>query len=523
MGCQAPACLGLPAQYTATGAKVELRGPGPVRTGAAGSRRPTAGRGRHNAAVSPKFRPAGGSAHAPVFKTRYNGAMQFSDTIAAVSSAPGPAWRGIIRLSGPDARAIARAAAAPPPPTLAGISYHTLTAAAAPMMLVQFAAPRSFTGEHIAELHLPGSPALLRMVMHELLAAGARQAEPGEFTARAFYHGKIDLTAAEGIAATISAGNLRQLRAAGALRDGKLHGWCAEFADQLADVLALLEAGIDFSDEPGMSFIDAATMRQRIGDMIGGMVDLRKDAVRWERLDALPLVALAGRPNVGKSSLLNRLAGTPRAIVSPQAGATRDQLHVTIAGRRGDVRLVDTPGVETADMPMTAEMAAARRAALAEADLVLLITDPADSADTIAMLKMELPNPHPAALTVLNKCDLLTGPADARDNTATTAVSALTGQGIGALQRRIDAILECNESTASHSTALNARHLDLLNQAVESLHRAAGIADAGALELHAELLASELRQALDALGGISGRITSDDVLGRIFGAFCIGK
>lgn len=449
--------------------------------------------------------------------------MQFSDTIVALSSAPGPAARGIIRLSGPAAWEIVAAAVKPAPPAYAKISYHTLTVAAAPTMVILFAAPASFTGEHIAELHLPGSPALLRMVTQQLLAAGARQAEPGEFTARAFYHGKMDLTQAEGIAATISAGNNRQLRAAAALRDGALHAWCDDLAEGLADVLALLEAGIDFSDEPGVSFIDAATMRHRIASMIGRINSLQRHAVRWELLDTLPLVALVGRPNVGKSSLLNRLAGVHRAIVSPQAGATRDQVGITIAGRRGLIRLVDTAGIDSAATPLTTAMATARCAAVKQADLVLLVTDPTDTPESVALLMKQLPASHPQTLTVLNKCDLIASSAPLHAEADVCVVSALAGHGIAALQQRMDALLDDGEATAVHSTTLNARHQILLDEASAALERAMAFAHDDALVLHAELLASELRQALDALGGISGHINSDDVLGRVFGKFCIGK
>ena len=183
------------------------------------------------------------------------------------------------------------------------------------------------------------------MVLDAVLAAGARQAEPGEFSARAFFHGKCDLTEAEGIAATIGAENERQLRAAAALRDGALHRWCQTLCDRLGDMLALVEAGIDFSDEPDVSFISPAELQRQIAAIAADIARAQSHAVQWESLDMLPAVVLLGRPNVGKSSLLNALAGHDRAIVSPIAGTTRDAVSTVIQTPAGPVRLVDAAGI----------------------------------------------------------------------------------------------------------------------------------------------------------------------------------
>jgi len=450
--------------------------------------------------------------------------MLTSDTIAAISSAPGGALRGIVRLSGQDAWKHAFSVLAQPPvEPLPGHAYQVaLASPPLPLELLLFRGPHSFTGEDIAELQLPGSPALLRMVMDDLLHAGARQAGPGEFTARAFFHGKIDLTEAEGIAATIAAANDRQLRAATTLRDGALHQWITKKAEAIADILALMEAGIDFTDQEGVSFISGDQVRHRLRDIIMDIRVAPQQAIRWDQLDAHPTVVLTGRPNVGKSSLVNALLGQDRALVSPVAGTTRDALSALLPTSGGLIRLVDVAGVDRDQQELSAKMNQARARALRQADLILLVVDPWDDDATVSADLDGLTHPSPTLriCVITNKADI--APTHIPHN-GRLLVSAKTGQSLSELKELIVGEVMAAETTRGHLLPLNQRHRKLLREAIVPLERVAFEASNENLERHPELLAADLRHALDLLGEISGAISPDDVLGRIFSSFCIGK
>jgi tRNA modification GTPase len=477
--------------------------------------------------------------------------MLMSDTIFAISSPPSPGGaRGILRLSGPAAHALVRALSDLPLAAVRGCFPMNLDLSpgqspGAPVSLacfaLLFAAPRSFTGQDCAELHLPNSPALLAHLQERLLAAArtlqlaARPAEPGEFSARAFFNGKIDLTEAEGIAATINATNQTQLRAAASLRSGDLHKEMDRLADQLANLLALIEAAIDFTDEEGVEFIGPAQLRQQLGALGRELHDLLAHAVRADRLDALPTVVFIGRPNVGKSSLINALARTDRSITSPIAGTTRDRLSITLHTGAGPVRLVDVPGEETAVDELRTKMMATRELALLEADLIVeVVTHPADLA--AAGAGTEERSRFPASkITVLNKSDLL--PAATGSSPSPTAaeakapaqadwqkVSALTGSNIDRLREEISRQVATRTAStiAAQIPALNQRHRAILHE-VQLLLRAIEGSTGEEMIRRPELLAAELRRALDLLGGITGAISPDEIIGRIFSRFCIGK
>ena len=450
--------------------------------------------------------------------------MQTHDTIVAISSPAGSAPRGIIRLSGPRSWAIAtsilRPLAAPRPFCWIDAWLWDI---ALPVGLILFRAPHSFTGQDNAELHIPGSPALLAMIMDKLLANAARQAEGGEFSARAFLNGKLDLTEAEGIAATISARSGHQLRAAASLRQGSLHRWVQQQADTLADILALVEAGIDFSDEPGVSFIALDELRQRLDAVSQTMQVLESRSVSWEALAAMPTVVLLGRPNVGKSSLLNALSGKQRAIVSPVAGTTRDALSVDLSDASRSVRLVDAAGVETDNTPMADLMNDARRQTLLRADVILLVIDHTDRDSSLQALLDEVQDTHVWKIIVRNKSDLSAGlrSAPATISLPWINVAAKTGDSLPALRELLFDYAHRQAPVAEDCLTLNSRHQLLLRQARAALRRAGQmLTSSGQCP---ELLAADLRAALDDLGAISGTISSDDVLGRIFGSFCIGK
>ena len=460
-----------------------------------------------------------------------------SDTIAAFATAVAPAARIVLRTSGPRAISVATELCAELPAS-AGQVTLAFASLRCPAWVYLFHAPRSYTGEDTVEYHLPGSPVLGRMLFDDLLARGIRSAEAGEFTARAYFAGKLDLTEAEGVAATIAAGNAAELAAARQLLAGELARRLLPVTDRIADTLALVEIGIDFAEED-VTFLDVAEVRRRVAEAGALLAALVADSDRFEPLSHEPRVVLAGRPNAGKSSLLNALAGVGRAVVSPVAGTTRDVLSAPVDLPRGRVQLVDAAGVETEPGrvgPVPAEPASravdtersrdadrARRGlrppradtarlcavavamqsraatAIASADVLVLVRDATDD-------RPDVPLPRPPDLRVTNKVDL----------TGTPGVSAITGEGLDGLRLAIDttAFGRCG---AGGRLALNRRHLSAVAEARAALARAA---DRAAL---AELAAADLRAALDAVGSVVGSVTPDDVLGRIFGTFCIGK
>ena len=450
--------------------------------------------------------------------------MQTNDTIAAISSSAGPAERGIIRLSGAMSWTIVQSVLRPVPETIPNFWINAwLMDIALPAGLICFKAPRSFTGQDVAELHIPGSPALLGMMLEKILANGARQAEAGEFSARAFLNGKLDLTEAEGIAATISARSYHQLRAAASLRHGRLHQWVQQRADELADTLALVEAGIDFSDEPGVSFIPSDQLQQRLEALSGAIQSLESRSVSWEALPAMPTVVLLGRPNVGKSSLLNALSGQDRAMVSPVAGTTRDAISIELSDLSRTVRLVDAAGVEDQNTAMANLMNDARRQTLLRADLILLVLDNADTAGTLRTLLDEVKDANVWKIMVRNKSDLSGGlrAPPAEQSSPWMNVAAKTGMNLPALRDMIFDYAHRQAPMADDCLTLNNRHQQLLRQARSALRRAEDILKTSGQ--FPELLAADLRAALNDLGSISGAIGSDEILGRIFGSFCIGK
>ena len=447
--------------------------------------------------------------------------MNSGDTIAAFSSPVAPAARIILRISGPGAIELAGrlTEGALPKPSSAARVWLGVNELKFPAWIYLFGAPRSYTGEDLVEFHLPGNPLLAQMTLQYLLRLGARLADAGEFTARAYFNGRIDLTEAEGIAATIHASNQQELSAARQLMAGELSRRVEPIIEDVAQTLALVEAGIDFSDED-VSFLSPQQASERIAKADRALEDLLRDSARFERLSHEPTFVLIGRPNAGKSTLLNALAGHERAIVSPVAGTTRDVLSAPITLARGVIRLIDVAGIEHSEEPTAhlvddphahihRQMQQHARRAAQTADRVILLRDITQHDDADPFV------PRSPDLVVLTKGDLANSKLDPRQSYL--VVSAQTGTGMNELRAALDD-LAFGVTASSAKLALNARHVQSIEEARTALAHAANQTSATP-----ELLAMELREALDALGRIAGRVTPDDVLGRVFSTFCIGK
>jgi len=435
--------------------------------------------------------------------------MLADDTIAAVSSATGPATRMIVRISGNSAGSIA-AALGIAASNVASARRETIqfSGISCPAWIYQFISPRSYTGQDLIELHIPGNPLLARMLLDWLVAHGARQAEPGEFTARAYFHGKIDLSQADGVAAAISAQNQLQLDAARRLMAGELAGRLRPIMDLLAESLALVEAGIEFSEER-MEFLSSEQTGARIDNVIEQLQMLVTESRQLHKLTHEPDIVLAGRPNAGKSTLMNALAGKNRSIVSPQPGTTRDALSVEIALPRGVVRLIDVAGIDPlspSHHEIDQQMQVLAGRAIEQADVLLLVRDSTDS-------RADVPLARTPDLRIFTKSDLL-HPVLISDKSV--SVSAKTGYGLETLRNTLDSIAFGSDSAGAGLT-LTSRHLQALGEAISALYRARSVLDS------LELLAAELREALDCLGRILGIVSPDDILGKIFSKFCIGK
>lgn len=441
------------------------------------------------------------------------------ETIVAVSSAVGAAPRMIVRMSGPDALSLLKSIS-PQAPDPAGAYRLAIDAPDAldldhvsiPAWVYIFINPKSYTGQDLVELHVPGNPLLVRLIVEDLIARGARQAEAGEFTARAYLNGRLDLTAAEGVALTIAAQSDAELTAARQLMAGELSRRLLPIMEQLTEALTLIEAGIDFAEED-IAFVTPADLRDRLTKVDQSLQVLTRDSARIERLSHEPVFALVGRPNVGKSTLLNALAKEDRAVVSDIAGTTRDALSARIALDRGIATLIDVAGLERVkDDPhgINQQMQAKAHRTIAEADFVLLVIDATGDRTPLALSRKP-------DLIVINKCDVSASGADAGGTDNTVRVSALRGQNLHELTQRMSKLAFGSHQSGA-ALALGTRHLLAIQQCRSHLeHAAMDVTRAS------ELIAYELRQALDALGSILGQVTPDDVLGRIFGAFCIGK
>ncbi|UGB38095.1 tRNA uridine-5-carboxymethylaminomethyl(34) synthesis GTPase MnmE [Frateuria soli] len=446
--------------------------------------------------------------------------LEQTDTIAAIASAPGAAGIGVVRVSGPGVPAIARAllGRVPEPRHAHLAAFHDESGALIDRgLLLHFPAPHSYTGEHVLELQGHGSAVLLDLLLRRVCGLGARLARPGEFTERAFLNGKLDLVQAEAVADLIAARSEAGARAALRSLDGVFSQRVHALLDALIALRVQVEAAIDFPEEEIDFLADPAIARQLEGlrtQLAGLLVETR----RGVRLTDGLKVAIVGRPNAGKSSLLNALAQSERAIVTPIAGTTRDVLRETVSLDGAVLELADTAGLRHTEDEIEREGVRRARAELARADLVLVVTDVAHAEPDPALFD-EL-SADVARLVVVNKIDLHAQPphAETRAGVLHLWLSARTGEGLELLR----AELKRRSGLGSGEGAFSARrrHVAALERVHAHLDRAAAVL---AATRAGELVAEDLHHAQHALGEITGSYTSDDLLGAIFGSFCIGK
>ena len=445
--------------------------------------------------------------------------------IIAVATAPGKAGVGIVRISGQNLQSITKAlfqkALSPRHASL--FTMHDVAGQTIDQLIaIYFAAPASFTGEDVLELQCHGGPQLLELVMKRCLELGKDDglvmAEPGEFTLRAYLNNKIDLAQAEAIADLIDAQSEAAVRGAARSLQGAFSEDINDLIEEITQLRILVESTLDFPEEE-IEFLENAQARERLAAVKNKLQALREGAKQGKILrDGIQLV-LAGAPNVGKSSLLNRLAGEEVAIVTSVAGTTRDRVKESITIEGVPMHIIDTAGLrETAD-EVEAKGIERSWEAIRMADLVIFLTDLNSGEDGLKeQILREIPRKCPV-LEVVNKSDLV-ALGVSKPAKAAILISAKTGAGIDALRRKILEIVGWN-STQEGAILARRRHLDCLERASEHIAKSEQFAANGNNSL--ELFAEELFLAQNHLGQITGKLLPDDLLGKIFSQFCIGK
>jgi tRNA modification GTPase len=459
--------------------------------------------------------------------------VNLDDTVVAIATAPGRGGIGVVRISGPRAREIAypmlrlkhdlepgRAVFGEliePVPIDANTGNRKPEAGSPTrideVVVTYFAGPRSYTTDDIIEIAAHGSPVVLRHIVELCVAAGARLAEPGEFTMRAFLNGRIDLTQAEAVRDLIDSQTLYQAKIAAQQLEGALSRRLQPVKQKLIELIAVLEAGIDFAEDD-VSVLPDATILERIAAVLEPLQQLAASFAYGKIVHQGLTLAIVGRPNVGKSSLFNRLVERERAIVTATPGTTRDLVSETVALGGIPIQLVDTAGIRQA--LDEAESIGIRKSmeALADADLVLVVLDASRPDEDTELLRHAEGRP---AIVVGNKCDL----GIAVRYPPLLYASALTGEGITELRAEILRHIG-GETGAQAETGFltNVRHQSLVQESIAALNAASIAVDA---EVPHEMLLLDLYSALQPLDAITGATTTDDILNLIFSKFCIGK
>jgi tRNA modification GTPase len=434
--------------------------------------------------------------------------LPLTDTIVAISTPPGRAGIGVVRLSGPDSRGIAERILRFPPLH----EWRSWGSALAELsdidqvVVSYFQSPRSYTAEDVVEIACHGSPVVLRYCVERAAEAGARLANPGEFTLRAYLNGRLDLPRAEAVRDLIEATTLYQARVAAQQVDGSVSRRLSPLKEALLELISLLEAGIDFAEDDISVAPDAEILR-RLEPVRRGVSRLAESFAFGKLVHAGLTLAIVGRPNVGKSSLFNRLLEQDRAIVTDIPGTTRDLVSELAAINGIPVKLVDTAGIREGEGLIENLGIERSRQAMVDADITLVVVDlssPIEEQDRQLMAQ--------GSFIVGNKRDL---PRRAEISGPVIAVSALTGEGIGTLRAAI-----APKQTQESGFITSLRHEQLLRESLEFLERAE---TAVREHIPHEMLLLDLYSALRPIDAITGATTADDILNRIFSTFCIGK
>lgn len=453
--------------------------------------------------------------------------MQLDDTIVAVSTPPGRGGIGVVRLSGPQARQIAAPFLRLKRPLEAGRAvFGELIDQRAErideVVVTFFGQPHSYTTEDIVEISAHGAPVVLEYVVERALARGARLAEPGEFTMRGFLHGRIDLTQAEAVRDLIESQTLFQAKIAAQQLDGALSGRIKPVKKQLVELIALLEAGIDFAEDDVAVLADERILAA-ISQIKPPLESLAQSFAFGRVVHEGLTLAIVGRPNVGKSSLFNRLVQRERAIVTAIPGTTRDLVTETVSIAGIPIHLVDTAGIRSDADAVEAIGIRKSYEALADADLVLVVTDDTASQHSDEDQRLLQATSGRKRILVRNKCDL--GHRDHSgldsDHLLEVSTSAMTGEGIEALREKV--VAEVSGSSASQQESgflTNLRQRRLIEESLSALSAAT---QAVANHTPHEMLLMDLYNALRPLDSITGETTADDILNLIFSTFCIGK
>jgi tRNA modification GTPase len=442
-----------------------------------------------------------------------------ADTIVAIATPPGRGGIGVVRLSGPEAHAIARTLVTTDAPLEPRHATFTKIRSATRLLdhavVTLFPAPRSYTGDDVVELSTHGSPVVLQAIVAAAVANGARLAEPGEFTLRAFLNDRLDLPQAEAVADLIEAVTPLQARTAFDQLEGTLTDRIVEIDAALFDLIARLEASVDFPEE-GYHFVEPSALLGALDGLLRATSSLLAEGRRGRLIREGLHVAIVGKPNVGKSSLFNALAGSERAIVTAVPGTTRDLVTETVDIKGLRVTLVDSAGIRATDDPVESIGVVLARKAMEVADVVLVVVDgslPLDDADA-AILRETWQRRR---VVVANKSDIAYGLSGSY-----LPISARSGAGLDVLRDAIERTLD--DDAVSESPAItNLRHLSLVERADQALARARNAIAERGMSLSEEFVLADLQAARESFEEISGRRAPEDLLAHIFSRFCIGK
>jgi tRNA modification GTPase len=449
--------------------------------------------------------------------------LQTDETIAAVATPPGEGGVAIIRISGKDALKIAEKVFTGPVGEYKSHTVHfgkIVNAEGAVLdevLIVPMLAPRSYTGEDTVEIQCHGGSLVTRKVLEAVLAAGARAANPGEFTFKAFINGKLDLAQAEAVQSVIHAKNELALHFAKQQLQGALSKEITFFQKELTEIAAILEAWVDFPEE-GLEFASFEEVIDILKNLCSRMEKLSSSFHEGKKVHEGLSICLIGPPNAGKSSLMNALLGKDRAIVTPIAGTTRDLLEEDLILSSLNFRLVDTAGIRETTETIELEGIARSKRAMQEADLILLVLDASETFDHSQFFE-EIK--HKRAILVWNKADLITFPPQAKAEVPSALVSAKERKGLEELKEMIrHSIWQDGVPSKEEVLISSLRHKQALQEAIQALQALIlGLEQ----KVSPEFLSSDMRKALNSLGTIIGTNITEDILSAIFSKFCVGK